>query len=336
MRFFTAALLSVLPGFIKLRIYRALGMQIGTGVRIGFGTLMLCRNVRLHDRASIGKFCLIRAESLEMGKRAAIMNLVRIAVHSCVMKSQTTIWSQNEIAGDLGDEQSTLYMGPASGILQHCYINVARPITLGRNVGVGGGSYLFTHGMWLSRLDGFPVAYGPIAIADDVWLPWGCFILPNITIGSRVVVGARSVVTKSLPAGVLAAGVPAKVIKEKSNADLTRAERLVVLEQITQSLAIRRRLSSTIETGPLIDEHYCDEVRLLVIHKEPGAPLAPLPSLNVVFEPLDERAAKQAAVWSLTDYRSSPYDRISPQAHRWFAEARTMGVRFYPIDEDFA
>ncbi|MDQ2677308.1 MAG: sugar O-acetyltransferase [Actinomycetota bacterium] len=54
----------------------------------------------------------------------------------------------------------------------------------------------------------------PITIGDNVWLGGGVVVLPGVTIGSDTVVGAGSVVTKDLPAGVLAVGNPARVIRQ--------------------------------------------------------------------------------------------------------------------------
>lgn len=55
---------------------------------------------------------------------------------------------------------------------------------------------------------------GDIILEDDVWLASGVTILPGVTIGRGTVVGAGSIVTQDLPAGVIAAGVPAKVIRK--------------------------------------------------------------------------------------------------------------------------
>jgi maltose O-acetyltransferase len=62
--------------------------------------------------------------------------------------------------------------------------------------------------------------YGaPITIADNVWLGGGAIVLPGVTIGQDTVVGAGAVVTRDLPAGVVAAGVPARVLREIGEGD---------------------------------------------------------------------------------------------------------------------
>ena len=54
----------------------------------------------------------------------------------------------------------------------------------------------------------------PVHIGKNCWIGAGVLIMPGVTIGDNVVVGAGSVVTKDIPSGVLALGVPAKVVRE--------------------------------------------------------------------------------------------------------------------------
>ena len=54
----------------------------------------------------------------------------------------------------------------------------------------------------------------PIEIGSDVWVGGGAIICPGVTIGSKSVIGAGSVVTRDVPTGVFAAGNPCKVIRE--------------------------------------------------------------------------------------------------------------------------
>lgn len=53
----------------------------------------------------------------------------------------------------------------------------------------------------------------PITIGDNVWLGGGVVVCPGVTIGADTVVGAGSVVVRDLPAGVLAVGNPARVVR---------------------------------------------------------------------------------------------------------------------------
>lgn len=54
----------------------------------------------------------------------------------------------------------------------------------------------------------------PITIGDKVWIGGGSIVLPGVSIGEGSTIGAGSVVTKSIPARVVAAGNPCRVIRE--------------------------------------------------------------------------------------------------------------------------
>lgn len=55
---------------------------------------------------------------------------------------------------------------------------------------------------------------GPVTIGSNCWFGVNCVVTSGVTIGERCVIGANSVVTRDLPDGVIAAGMPAKVIRE--------------------------------------------------------------------------------------------------------------------------
>jgi maltose O-acetyltransferase len=65
-----------------------------------------------------------------------------------------------------------------------------------------------------------------IAIADNVWLGGGAIVCPGVSIGEDTVVGAGAVVSRDLPAGVVAAGVPARVLREIGEGDRIEVPRL--------------------------------------------------------------------------------------------------------------
>ncbi len=55
---------------------------------------------------------------------------------------------------------------------------------------------------------------GPVRIGANCWFGVNCVVTSGVVIGERCVIGANSVVTHDLPAGVIAAGAPAKVIRK--------------------------------------------------------------------------------------------------------------------------
>ena len=55
---------------------------------------------------------------------------------------------------------------------------------------------------------------GPVRIGANCWFGVNCVVTSGITVGERCVIGANSVVTKDLPPGTIAAGAPAKQIRE--------------------------------------------------------------------------------------------------------------------------
>jgi maltose O-acetyltransferase len=98
----------------------------------------------------------------------------------------------------------------------NCVILDVAPVTIGSHVLFGPAVQLYTAGHPLDaaeRRSG--IEWGkPIAIGDDAWLGGGAIVLPGVTIGARTVVAAGSVVTKDLPADVVAAGNPCRVLRE--------------------------------------------------------------------------------------------------------------------------
>ena len=60
-----------------------------------------------------------------------------------------------------------------------------------------------------------PEIIGSVTIGDGVWIGANCFVSPGVEIGANAVVGANSVVTKSIPSQEIWGGVPAKFIRRK-------------------------------------------------------------------------------------------------------------------------
>ena len=88
-------------------------------------------------------------------------------------------------------------------------------VTIGRDVKCGPRVQILTATHPVdpgARASGRELAF-PIAIGDGVWLGAGAIVGPGVTIGEGTTIGAGSVVTRDIPPGVVAAGVPCRVIR---------------------------------------------------------------------------------------------------------------------------
>ena len=106
-----------------------------------------------------------------------------------------------------------------------CFLNKSTMIAAHRSVTIGDHT-MFANHCFISdashRYDDpeVPVTWqgfsskGPTAIGSSCWFGVNCVITEGVTVGDRCVVGANSVVNRDLPDGVIAAGAPAKVIRE--------------------------------------------------------------------------------------------------------------------------
>lgn len=93
-------------------------------------------------------------------------------------------------------------------------------ITIGDDVQIGPNVQLLTptHPIDAEARRAKWEAAKPITIGDNVWLGGGVIVCPGVTIGENTVVGAGSVVTRDLPADVVAVGNPARVVRHLGQA----------------------------------------------------------------------------------------------------------------------
>ncbi|WP_307854384.1 sugar O-acetyltransferase [Micromonospora sp. C31] len=132
-----------------------------------------------------------------------------------------------DLLGDVGEGTSVrppLYVdygwhvriGPRSFVNFNAVLLDVAPITIGADVQIGPNVQLLTPTHPVEpgpRRDKWEAAR-PITIGDNVWLGGGAIVLAGVTIGADTVVGAGAVVTKDLPANVVAVGNPARVVRQ--------------------------------------------------------------------------------------------------------------------------
>ena len=124
------------------------------------------------------------------------------------------------------DHQSkTLFIGKDFQMNDYVHITAMESVKIGDNVLLASKIYISdcAHGNYSgdkndshpdSAPDKRPLFSKPVSIEDNVWLGEFVSVLPGVTIGKGTIVGANSVVSKSLPPYVIAVGTPAKPIKQ--------------------------------------------------------------------------------------------------------------------------
>ena len=136
-----------------------------------------------------GRLAIGEQTLLEPGCWITIADDARVTIGSgCFLNLQTMIAAHDEVTiGDHTMFANHCFVSDAS----HRYDDPSTPVT------------------W----QGF-TSKGPTRIGSNCWFGVGCVVTSGVTIGDRCVIGANSVVTGDIPDGVIAAGAPAKVIRE--------------------------------------------------------------------------------------------------------------------------
>jgi acetyltransferase-like isoleucine patch superfamily enzyme len=112
-------------------------------------------------------------------------------------------------------------LGENSFIMPYTIICVNEKITIGKNVMIADFVSIRDDDHKFDRLDVPMIEQGivttAIVIHDDVWIGHGAIIKRGITIGEGAVVAAGAVVTKDVPVNAIVGGIPAKIIKYRTD-----------------------------------------------------------------------------------------------------------------------
>jgi acetyltransferase-like isoleucine patch superfamily enzyme len=134
------------------------------------------------------------------------------------------------------ENEVVLKIGSNVQINDFVHITAMKGVTIGNNVLIASKVYISdcSHGSYSGDInDSSPLSIPKdrmyiakeVFIEENVWLGEMVSVLPGVTIGSGTIVGANSVVSKSLPANVIAVGIPARPIK-RFNFQTSRWEKI--------------------------------------------------------------------------------------------------------------
>ncbi len=166
----------------------------------------------------------------ELGKKAEL--LIEQYNATKVGEDETRTNILKELLGEGGDKcfikppfrcdyGKFIEIGEGTFINYDCIILDACKVKIGKHVLIGPRTCIYSasHPIYAPvRAAGYDVSK-PVTICDDVWLGGNVVVNPGVTIGHGSVIAAGSVVTKDIPAGVIAAGNPCKVIREINDED---------------------------------------------------------------------------------------------------------------------
>jgi acetyltransferase-like isoleucine patch superfamily enzyme len=114
-------------------------------------------------------------------------------------------------------DNATLNLG-SGYINRYCKIRCYHNITIGNNVAISENFTIWDDDAHKIEYEGYiPKEKNDITIGDNVWIGTNVTVLKGVNIGNGCVIAAGSLVTKSIPENALAAGIPAKVIKNNVN-----------------------------------------------------------------------------------------------------------------------
>jgi len=165
-------------------VWRTMGIKYGKGLSVN-GSMQIRRFK--YSQIIIGDNCTFNSNNLFNTR----------GIGPCIIRTYTD-FAKIEIGNNTG-------MSGAS-------INCRELIKIGNNVKIGAGVKIGDNDDHDDILD---TKQAPVIIEDDVFIGMNSIVLKGVTIEKGTIIGAGSVVTKSIPAGVVAAGNPCKVIRQK-------------------------------------------------------------------------------------------------------------------------
>ena len=310
----------------KVAALRAAGAQIGEGVDLGEGSLVAAPRVVLEDGVQIGpRATIVCEEVVAIGELSQFGADLELRCRRAFLGAG--IWAGRSIrfgGGGHRDPWATLAIGDLAFVGDEAFVNVCRPVLVGREVFLTMRSLIVTHNVGHSVLEGFENRFAPVVLEDRSQVGLGAVLYAGARVGAEAIVASNSYVVGDVPAGAFAIGVPAKVTGSSSH-KLSDARRLELarrmIDDLHELLALRGHAVSAIEDGGF----EVDGTRILFVPVFTGIESKPAVVLT-----LDARAEAPdgVAVIDLLARRVHGTGDVVLDSVREFCRKR--GIRFEP------
>ncbi len=132
----------------------------------------------------------------------------------------TEVWIEPDFRCEFGKNiviGNNVYINFGCIILDCAEVTIGDNVLLGPNIGI----YAANHSLDAEERINGGCCGKPVHVGNNVWLGGDVKILPGVSVGDNTIIGTGSIVTKDIPAGVIAVGNPCRVIRAVTEADKT-------------------------------------------------------------------------------------------------------------------
>ena len=236
----------------KVRRLRDYGAVVGDDVDLGEGSYIVAPRVVISDAVRLGpRATIVCEEAFTVGSLTQFGADLELRCRRAYLGSG--IWGGRSVrfgGGGHRDPWATLAIGDLAFVGDEAFVNVCRPVLIGREVFLTMRSLIVTHNIGHSTLEGFENRFAPVVLEDRSQVGLGAVVYAGARIGSEAIVASNSYVVGEIPAGAFAIGVPAKATGSSSH-KLSDARRLELarrfVHDLHELLALRGHEVSTIE-----------------------------------------------------------------------------------------
>ncbi len=210
-----AVLLAPLPGAVGLLLRKLFAPlllgAVGHGVVIGRScTVRHPAKIHLGDGAMIDDYAVLDAKG---------------ATNRGIFVGRDVLVGRNTV---LSCKNGDIFVGNGSNIAMNCFIQSGKNVTIGEKVLFAAYCYIIGGGTHRSERVDVPVmdqgqSIDGIVIGDHAWLGAGAKVMDGVEIGRDAIIGAGAVVTRDVPPYHVAAGVPARNVRDRRAAPQNEA-----------------------------------------------------------------------------------------------------------------
>jgi acetyltransferase-like isoleucine patch superfamily enzyme len=221
----------------KVAALREHGALIGERVVLGEGSLVAAPQIVIDDAVEIGPNATIRCEEIvAIGAETTFGPNLELLCRRAFVGAN--VWGGRSVrfgGGGHRDPWAVLAVGDLAFVGDEAFVNVCRPVLIGREVYLTMRSLIVTHNIGHSILEGFENRFAPVVLEDRAQIGLGAVVYAGCRVGAEAIVASNSYVTGDVPPRAFAIGVPAKVTGASSH-KLSRTRQIDLARRMLEDL----------------------------------------------------------------------------------------------------